>query len=168
MHCVAKVDGCTYVNKVFALHAILVLDFQKDIADGVNDQNLAVLRDDALLGSLWTGDDLCLDWGANAVVTRLLGSLRLLGFLCILLHGASLATVAWANLLRGLFGGLVLELLGVHRGGAGVNSRNALETTLITPSSLARLADEPLGVVPAALPSHDQGEVVEASTENDE
>jgi len=37
MHCVGKVDGCTYVDKVFALHAILVLDFQEDIADGVDD-----------------------------------------------------------------------------------------------------------------------------------
>lgn len=48
-----KLKSATYIQEELLLQALLALLFQKDVACGVDYQDLAIVSDDALLGALW-------------------------------------------------------------------------------------------------------------------
>jgi hypothetical protein len=157
-----------YVDKILALCSIWLLDLQEDVADRVNDQDFAVLRNDTLLGSYGAGDDLGFNWTTDTISASLFHGLNLLWLAGILLHGAPLTAVPGDLLIRSVLGGIVFRLRGRNRGRSCVHSRDTLETALVTKSSLARHPNVPLPKLLAASPRHEESEVVEASTHYDE
>jgi hypothetical protein len=85
----------TYIEQKFTLDAIFGLFFQEDVTDGVYDEHLAVLGNNALLRSLGTRGDFSLDGGADASDTRGPCTLGLLALLALLVHGTLFAAVPW-------------------------------------------------------------------------
>lgn len=154
--------GSTYVEQEFALGTFLSLLLEEDVANRVDNQYLAVLCNNAPLCSLRTGDDFRLDRSA-ASGTCLPCKLNLLALLGLLVHGALFTTVPGHKLLRGI---LIGALLDRGAGWSGINTRDALNSSLVSPRGLARMSDVSLDKLLATLPSHEQGEVVEATTEN--
>jgi hypothetical protein len=159
-------SSSTYVKEELALHAVLGLLFQKDVTNRVHNEHLAVLSDNALLSSLRSGSNCGLNGSADA--SRACGShsLDLLALLVFLVHGALLPTVPGHKLfIRGfLVFFLVIPLFGVD----WVDSRNALNGSLVTPGGLARVADVALDKLPAAPPAHEEGKVMHASAHDQE
>jgi hypothetical protein len=162
------VDGrrVAYVEQKLALCAILRLLFQKDVANRVNDQNFAVLRNDALLGALRTRNDFGLNRRANTTAAGLLHGLDLFVFDSLLLHGTLLTTVPW-DILLGIWRIFRLSRLG-SSDRSSASTRDALDGRLVTPGSLARMADVSFDEFPAALVRHGESKVVHSTTHDDQ
>jgi hypothetical protein len=157
----------TYIEQELALCAILGLLLQEDIADGIDDQNLAVLCNNALLSALRARNDFGLDRCADATGACLLHSLDLLVLDALLLHGALLATVPWDKLfiVRGVFG---LSRLSRSSNRGSVGTGDALDGSFVTPGGLARMADVSLDKLSAALMCHEKGKVVHSTAHDDQ
>jgi hypothetical protein len=159
----------TYVKQKLALHAILGLLLEEDIAYRVDDQHFAILTHDASLSALGTGDEFCFLGRADISSASFLGNGGFLAVLAlVLLPGTRLLAIPRNELGFLLFLFAVVKLLRVDRSSSGINARDALNGRLVAPSGLTCVANVALNEGPALLPAHVQSKVVDTTTDNNQ
>lgn len=151
--------------------ALLRLVFQEDVADGVDDQDLAVLRHGALLRADGAAGQLGFDGRADALGLSLLDRARVLrravaaALLLLALHRALLLPVPLHALVvvggRLLAGSRAIGLAGAEAGDVG-------EVAVVAPCHAAGVLDVALDELALALPADVQGAVVGAAADDDE
>ncbi len=168
-------QGITHIKQVLGRVALLVLLLEVHIAQGVNNQDLAILRNDALLGAgrpaalrrRRLGCGRARDRGrATAAASLAPTTRRVLVLLGIaLLQPAHLAVHGNRPAL------LVLILLrrrgGRRSRGLGIDAGH-VDAEVLAPGGVARKLDVALDKLALALPAHVQREVVGAAAGNEE
>jgi hypothetical protein len=151
----------TYVEKELALHALLGLFFQEDIADGIHNEHLTVLSNNTLLRALGSRSDFRLNGSADTSGTCRPYSLNFLALLALLIHSTLLAAVPWYKLIRRVFVlfFVLIPLLSVD----SIDAGDTLNGSLIAPGGLACMPDVALNKLPATPPAHEQSKVVHAA-----
>lgn len=166
--CNVPVKALTYVEKELLLLAFFSLFLEEDIARRIDNENLAVFSDNALLGTLRARGQRCFDRRRDTRLARLLRDNSLLVLAVLLLHGALLTTVHRGHLLSSFVRIIPLFSVDRRRGGDRVDAGNALDASVVTPSSPAGMPNIALDKLPATLVGHEQSEVVHATTHDDE
>lgn len=151
------------------LLAFFAFLFKEDVTRRIDNKHLAVLSHDALFGTLRTGGQLRFNRSRDARLARLLDNSRLLVLAVLLLHSALLPTVHGSHFLGSLIR-FIIPLLSVdgRRGCCCIDSGDTLNASVVAPGSPACMSDIALDELPAALPSHDKGEVVHTTTNDNE
>jgi len=173
-------DRSTYVQKEFVRIALLRLVFEEDIPDRVDDEDLAVLRDGALLCAHGPAGQLGFDGRADAfgasffrgarvfvAVAVAVGTSIAASLLLLPLHGALLLAVPLHALI--VVGGGLLA----GRGSAGLactpsQTRDVGQVTVVAPGHAAGVLHIALDELALADPAHVQGAVVHAAADEDE
>lgn len=156
----------TYIQEEFVKFTLGGALLKVDVADAIDDEDLAILGDGALLCANGTAGKLRLDRSADSGVLCLFGkgSFGWLGLLCSTLAltlGSTLLLSVPVHSLRFFLG------RGLRDGsGCGVNAGNTSD--LVTPGDTAGLANVALDKVAVFHPVHVEGNVVDTTTEEDE
>lgn len=161
----ARILVNTYIQEELVKFTLGSTLLKVDIADAIDNENLAVLSDSALLCANRTASEVGLVGSADSRVLCLLGngSSGRLWLLC----STSAVTLGSALLLAVPVHGLRLFLGRGFRngGGCGVNAGNASD--LVTPGNATGLANVALDKVAVLHPVHVEGDVVDTTTEED-
>lgn len=183
-----KGGGDTYVKEELAHVPLVVLLLEVDVAEGVDDEDLAVLGDDSLLGARGARARRCLHGHGRrapapaglllADASRAGGAARALPFLAgvlarlLLLHPALLAVQGDGGLLLLLLlfvgGGLRLRWRGLRRGRSGGGVVESRDGEVVAPGGVPRELDVALDELALAPPAHVQGDVVEAAAADEQ
>jgi hypothetical protein len=162
----AEIVVCAYIQEELVKLTLLGTLLKVDIADAIDDENLAVLSDCALLCTNRTAGNLSLDRRADSGVLCLLGNsssgwLRLLGSTLAITLGSTLLLSVPVHSLRFFLGCGFRD-----RSRCGVDTGDASD--LITPSDTTGLTNVALDKVAVLHPVHVEGNVVDTTAEEDE
>lgn len=137
-----------------------------DIADAIDDEDLAVLGDGALLCANRTAGDFGLDGSADSGVLCLLGNSS--SGRPWLLSSTLAVTLGSTLLLSVPVHGLRFFLGGGFRDGSRCSVNTGDASDLVTPSNTTSLTDVALDKVTVLHPVHVEGDVVDTTAEEDE